>query len=456
MSHTTARSRGSLPYIIFVSIAAAFGGVLYGYDSAVISGAIESITVHFRLSTMMEGLVVSSILIGGTIGVGVAGVLADRFGRRKMLIWSALIFFVSALLQSSAASVGILIAARMFGGLGIGMASMLSVTYISEVAPANIRGRLGSVYQLANAVGIVSVYFINSAVLAGRTPNWTENIGWRVILLLAAIPALIYFLILLPIPESPRWQIQHSQNQKALKTLVLLNGDERGKTEYDKIIADRNAQEEGKTVDKHYLRKVTIIGIILAVLQQAAGINVIIYYAPTVFRQAGATGNMQTLTNSMIGIACFFGVLVSMWLSDKLGRKILLLVGCAGMTIVQFSVGFILANHLKLGMFPPFLIALFLFLFNISMGPLVWVLLGEIFPNSFRGRGMSITNVCMWIANWAISQFFPTALAKFGIGITFTFFGLMCAISFIFILTVLPETKGKSLEDIQKLFMKSN
>lgn len=451
---------GSLPYIIFVSIAAAFGGVLYGYDSAVISGAIGPLTNYFNLSKMMEGLVVSSILIGGTIGVAVAGSISDRFGRKRILSASALIFLISALIQGSSPSVNILIIARIFGGLGIGMASMLSVTYISETAPTNLRGRLGSVYQLANAVGIVSVYFINDAVLSGKTATWGNTIGWRVILFFAAVPALIYFLILLPLPESPRWLVYHGQSEKAVKTLNLLNGSIEGEKEFIRIkeaAKTDTSQHSQKDINWHnspYVRKVTTIGIILAVLQQLVGINVIIYYAPTVFKAAGAPGNMTTLTNSMIGVAAFFGVLVSMGLVDKIGRKKLLLWGNAGMAIVQLAVGIILNNQIDLGMLTPFLITLFLFLFNISMGPVVWVLLGEIFPNEYRGRGMSISTVCMWVANWGISQIFPTLLADLGIGITFGFFGLMCVVSFIFTLVVLPETKDRSLEEMKSVFMK--
>jgi len=258
----------SLGYIIFVSIAAAFGGVLYGYDSAVISGAIGPLTNYFHLSTLVEGLVVSSILIGGTLGVGFAGVISDHFGRKRVLSASALIFLISAILQSTAPSVAVLIVARIFGGLGIGMASMLSVTYISETAPTNIRGRLGAVYQLANAVGIVSVYFVNAMVLSGHTSDWGVNLGWRVILGLAAVPAAIYFLILLPLPESPRWLIYHEQGERAIKTLYLLNGETEGHAEYDRIMtAATDAQTHTSGThetfkNSAYIRKVSRIGII--------------------------------------------------------------------------------------------------------------------------------------------------------------------------------------------------
>lgn len=460
MENNVSKSTGSLSYIIFVSIAAAFGGVLYGYDSAVISGAIGPLTSYFNLSKMMEGFVVSSILIGGTIGVAFAGSISDKFGRKKVLSVSALIFFISACIQGVAPSVAILIIARIFGGLGIGMASMLSVTYISETAPTKLRGRLSSVYQLANAVGIVSVYFINSMILSGHTPDWGNTIGWRIILALAAVPALIYFLILIPLPESPRWLVYNGKSEKAVKTLNLLNGSKEGTDELNRIKKAAVAENENKNHpdstlrNNPYLKKVTAIGIILAVLQQLVGINVIIYYAPTVFKEAGVPGNMATLTNSMIGVAAFFGVLVSMLLVDKLGRKKLLLWGNIGMAIVQLTVGVILDNHINLGMVTPFLITLFLFLFNISMGPIVWVLLGEIFPNQFRGKGMSIATVCMWVANWAISQIFPTLLATLGIGLTFGFFGLMCLVSFVFTLIFLPETKDRSLEEMKSVFTK--
>ncbi|KGX84782.1 sugar porter family MFS transporter [Pontibacillus litoralis] len=449
-------AKKSLFFAILISCAAAFGGYLYGYDSAVISGAIGPIEQYFNLNPGMVGFVVSSLLIGGATGILLSGFLSDALGIKKVLSISAILFAVSSIFQALATSVTILVIARMIGGIGIGMASVLSVTYISETAPPNIRGRLGSIYQLAVAIGIVSVYFLNAEILSLGGEAWQLEIGWRYILGVAGIPALVYLLILIPIPESPRWLMKSGKVHQAYEVLTKINGKQIADKEADNIQKSLTEHQGGSLADLFTpgVKKALGVGITLAVLQQLVGVNVIIYYAPQVFEAAGAEGNLNTLVTSMIGVAALTGVLVSMWLVDRIGRKSLLMIGTIGMAITQLAVGVLLQFDISAGLTPSILIVLYLFLFNISMGPVVWVILGEIFPNHVRGRAMSIATFCMWVANWFISQAFPIIIARFGDGITFLLFGVMCVVSFFYVWKVIPETKDKSLEEIEQIWTK--
>lgn len=426
------KEKGSISFIIFICIAASFGGVLFGYDSALISGAIDSIQTKFQFGSAMVGFVVSSILIGGAIGVLISGSFSDWIGRKKVLQISALLFVVASITQAFSPNVAIIIISRLVGGLGIGMASVLSVAYISEVAPAHMRGRLCSAYQFACGIGIVTVYFVNAAIMNGADPAWKIATGWRVILALGGVPALLYLLILLPIPESPRWLISKGRREEARIILEKINGTVEANKELINIENSIKVNEKNTWADfkSSKVKKALKVGITLAVLQQLVGINVIIYYTPQVFKAAGAKGDLGTVTISFIGISAMLGVICSMRLVDKLGRKKLLLGGSLGMACMQGLVGASLYFNLNLGILTSGFIIVYLFLFNASMGPVVWVILGEIFPNKVRGRAMAIATFCMWVANWLISQLFPMILAKFGGGAAFAVFGIMCIISF--------------------------
>ncbi|MVX64326.1 sugar porter family MFS transporter [Clostridium chromiireducens] len=438
-------------FIIFICVAAAFGGLLYGYDSALISGAINSIQAKFQFGSAMVGFVVSSILIGGAVGVLISGSFSDWIGRKKVLAISAILFVISSVVQASAPSVTIIILARLVGGLGIGMASVLSVTYISEVAPAHIRGRLSSIYQLACGVGIITVYFVNAGIMNGADTSWKIDSGWRLVLGLGGIPALIYLLVLLPIPESPRWLVIKGRIEEARDVLEKISGTDEANKEVQAIKNSLNFNEKNSWSDfkSPQIKKALKVGIILAVLQQLVGINVIIYYAPQVFLVAGAGANLGTVTISLIGISGTLGGVCSMWLVDKLGRKKLLMIGSLGMAFMQVLVGISLHFNLNLGMLTSMFIIIYLFMFNVSMGPVVWVILGEIFPNKVRGRAMAIATFFMWVANWLVSQLFPIIVANFSAAIAFAVFGVMCIVSFFYVWKSVPETKDKSLEEIE-------
>ncbi|WP_123053689.1 sugar porter family MFS transporter [Clostridium sp. JN-1] len=446
--------KGSIVFIVFISIAAAFGGLLYGYDSALISGAIDSIQARFQFGSAMVGFVVSSILIGGAIGVLLSGSFSDYIGRKKVLIISAILFAVSSIFQATAPSVTIIVLARLVGGLGIGMASVLSVTYISEIAPSHIRGRLSSIYQFACGIGIITVYFVNAGIMNGVDPAWKISTGWRLILGLGGVPALLYLLVLLPIPESPRWLIGKGKNEEAQSILKKISGTVEANKEVDIIKNSIKANEKNSWDDfkSPKVKKALKVGIILAVLQQLVGINVIIYYAPQVFKAAGAGGDLGTVTILSIGISGTLGVICSMWLVDKLGRKKLLMGGCIGMACMQGLVGASLNFNWNAPILTSSFIILYLFMFNVSMGPVVWVILGEIFPNKVRGRAMAISTFFMWVANWLISQLFPMILANFGGSAAFAIFGIMCIVSFFYAWMKVPETKDKSLEEIEQIW----
>ncbi|MGG0541600.1 sugar porter family MFS transporter [Priestia aryabhattai] len=446
--------KGNLFFVIFISCAAAFGGLLYGYDTAVISGAIGLMEVHFNLSPTMVGFVVSSLLFGGAVGVLSSGKLSDRFGRKGILLLAASLFIVSAIMQALSSAISFVIISRIIGGLGIGMASVLSITYISEIAPPHMRGRLGSLYQFAVAVGIVSVYFVNDYILSIGEDAWQNSTGWRYIIGASGIPALLFLLILSPVPESPRWLVKANRTVEAMDILIKINGTHIARQELYHIEQSlKENQPASLSLFKEAgLRKALLIGILLAAFQQLVGINAIIYYAPQVFEAAGAIGDLSLLVTSMIGVAAFLGVLCSMWLIDRIGRKALLLIGTAGMAVTQLLVSFGFHSQGTEGLTTSLLIVFYLFLFNISMGPVVWVVISEIFPNHARGYAMSISTFFLWIANWFVSQFFPILWNKAGGSFTFLSFMIMCIASFLFIWKWVPETKGKSLEEIEHIW----
>ncbi|MFD1388844.1 sugar porter family MFS transporter [Oceanobacillus oncorhynchi subsp. oncorhynchi] len=441
----------SILFVTFVCCAAAVGGLLYGYDTAVISGAIGFIGEKFSLTPGLQGFVVSSILIGGAIGVFYSGKLSDKFGRKKVLILSALLFVISAILQAVANSVFLLIFSRLFGGLGVGAASVLSVTYISEIAPANLRGRLATIYQFAVGIGITGSYFVNFAIMSGQSEIWNIDLGWRYMLAFSGLPALLFLLVLIPVPESPRWLVKQGKDKEAKSILTRVNGKDTAEIEYNEIkhSIKNKSNVKFKTIFQPKYRRVTFLAIFLAVLQQLVGINAIIYYAPQVFESAGATGEWAFIIPLLIGVVGTIGVLISMWLVDKVGRRTLTLVGLIGMTVslLLVGIGFQISTNSILTITA---ILLYLLIFNFSLGPVVWVIISEIFPNAIRGVGMSIATFLMWVANWSITQSFPSIMEYFGGSAAFYLFTVFCIVGFFFTFKYLPETKGKSLEEIEK------
>ncbi len=452
-------------YIIFLSIVAALGGLLFGYDTAVISGAEQSLEVYFidslGLSTLFQGLTVSSALIGCIIGGLISGVLSNRIGRRNSLIVAAVLFFISAVLSSypeflfftkGDPTIGLFIMFniyRIIGGIGVGLASGLGPLYISETSPANVRGKLVTLNNLAIIFGMLVVYIVNWRIAAGQSLSWIQDIGWRYMFASEAIPALLFFGLLFLVPETPRYLIMKNKDEKAINILTKVNGSkDAAKAIYQEIKQTVDTRNPSKTNTFSYGKLVVLVGILLAAAQQFVGINVILYYAPRIFANMGAAADSSMLQTILIGVVNFIFVLIALTLVEKLGRKPLLLIGSVGMAVGMFGIA-ALSFVESMGLGALLFILVYVAFYNLSFGPLVWVLASELFPNKIRGQVMAITVVANWGSNLLISSTFPSLL-EVGAGVAYSFYGIMCILSFIFVWKLVPETKGKTLEEIEE------
>jgi SP family arabinose:H+ symporter-like MFS transporter len=440
-------------YVTFYSIIAAIGGFLFGYDTAVISGAIGFIKVRFDLQAGMIGWVVSSLIVGAAIGAALSGVLSDKFGRKRMLMVSALLFIAGSVGSAFPNTVSGLIIARIIGGVGVGMASTLSPLYIAEIAPARNRGRLVSIYQFAVVTGIFVTFFINAAIAGFGDDAWDVATSWRWMLGFGIAPGLIYLFLLFLIPETPRWLMKQKQEVRALQVLERMNGREAAKSELHEILNLKD--NDGGSIRELFrpaLRLPLVIGVVLAILQQITGINAIMYYAPEIFKQTGAGTNAALSQTVLVGIVNFAFTLIALWLIDKVGRKALLVVGSALMTLCLFMVGYGFHSPDTSGPLILFFILLYVAAFAISLGPVVWVMISEIFPTRIRGRATAIAALSLWVADYVVSQTFPLLLEGIGTAATFWMFAVISLITVIFCVKVVPETKGKSLEQIERLW----
>jgi MFS transporter, SP family, arabinose:H+ symporter len=433
--------------IYLLTTVAALGGLLFGYDTAVISGAIGYLRVRFELSAAMTGWAASSAIIGCIFGAMFAGGLSDRFGRKKILFLTAILFGISAVGSAIPENISQFAVARFIGGLGVGAASILSPLYITEMAPASIRGRLVSVYQLAIVLGILLIFFVNMVVQSAGSEEWNINTGWRYMLGSETIPAVLFMATILLIPESPRWLMKEKKEQEALKILSDIHTPERAMQIITEI---RSALQEQKGTIGELLtgrfRKTLLIGVMLAVFSQLQGINAIMYYAPVIFEEVGTRmAYMQTVIVGVIN--CLFTV-VAIRLVDTSGRKKLLLAGGAGMGI---SLAFIGASFYFStgGFFLLFFILTYVACFAASYGPVTWVVISEIFPIKLRGLAVSAATLVLWIAVYLVTQFFPIMLETIGAAATFWIFSIMSVLAFLFVLSAVYETKGKSLEELE-------
>jgi MFS transporter, SP family, arabinose:H+ symporter len=444
--------RSNIGFVSLVSIVAAVGGLLFGYDTAVISGAIQFLQLKFSLNNFMVGWTVSSLIVGAAIGTGFAGKISDRFGRKKALILAAILFSIGSILSALVNNFSLFVIFRMIGGLGIGISSVQSPLYIAEIAPARVRGRLVSLNQLAVVTGIFAVYFLNLGIANRGSLAWNISTGWRWMLGFGVIPGLLFFMLLLLVPESPRWLQLKGRDEEAFQILTKVLGKEEAKKELEKI---KPTCEKGcssvNQIFKPGLRKALMIGVVLAVLQQVTGINAIMYYAPEIFKQAGAAQNSSLVETVLVGIINLIFTVVSLWLVDKLGRKVLLLIGTSIMTISLAVIGFAFRTG-SAGSWVLLFILLYVAAFAISMGPIVWLVIAEIFPNRVRGVASSIASVALWMADFLVSQNFPVMLNTIGSALTFWIFGILSAFTFFFTLKIVPETKGKSLEEIETIW----
>ena len=446
---------------------ATLGGLLFGYDTAVISGAEKSLQAFLiqplGLSSLVHGATVSSALIGCIIGGMISGFFSNRLGRRKTLLLASILFFISALgsgypetlfFPKGEVSLNLLITFniyRILGGIGVGLASAVSPMYISEISPAAIRGRLVSFNQFAIIFGMLVVYFVNWEIARGQSIEWINAIGWRRMFASEAIPATLFGILLLLVPETPRYLALARKDEKALSVLMKINGS--------KEIAQNILNEIKSTVDHSfkasvfsYGKKVIIIGVLLSVFQQFVGINVALYYAPRIFESMGAAKDASMLQTIIMGFVNVVFTAVAIVTVDKWGRKPLLLTGSIGMAIGMFAISALAFNNI-IGISTLVFIIIYTASFMMSWGPICWVLISEIFPNKIRGQAVAIAVAFQWFANYLISSTYP-AMMELSPAMTYGFYGVMSILSAIFVWKMVPETKGKSLEEMEELWKK--
>jgi MFS family permease len=534
MSSASAESSGSTLYVTLLASVAALGGLLFGYDTAVISGAIGFLRLHFDLDPQYAtGWAAACALLGCAAGAGMAGALSDRLGRKKVLVLSAVAFLVSALGTAFPTSFPQFILFRMIGGLGIGAASMASPMYIAEISPARIRGRMVSVNQFAIVSGMVIVYFVNYFIAArgtaldrqavaaspaqaaalepgfareiiaryapqieseklhgflaeqteqldapalaafladndvvvepetielvrrGRTP-WNEGLGWRWMFGSGAFPSLLLLALLFVVPESPRWLTKQGRRDRAAEVLTRVGGPEQARRELREI--EDALAHEGGSLGQLFLpgmRIVLVIGVVLAVLQQVTGINVFLYFAPEIFKKMKAGTDAALLQTVLVGAVNMLFTIIAIWTVDRLGRKPLMLIGFIGMGVCLVAMG-LAAYFRQTEIWVLSFILGYIACFALSVGPVTWVILAEIFPTKIRGRAMAIATVCLWVANFIVTQTFTMMdgnawlVQTFRRALPFWIYAALCAVSIAFVWRWVPETKGKTLEEIER------
>lgn len=451
---TAIRTRGSGKYTFGLALSAGLAGLLYGYDTVSISGAIEFLRARYGLSTLMEGLVVSSIMLGAVIGAATAGFLSDRFGRKRILIIGGAFFLVAAVWSALTIGPIALIVARVAGGYGIGLTAALAVTYITESAPANIRGLLAFSYQLLAVCGIFLTNVINYIIASHGSNDWDIATGWRWMLGLGAIPAATFLLAMRRAPESPRFLIQIGRTDEGFAVLEHILGTERARLRTDDIQAsvklETEMSHEFHDLFRPGLRRALVIGIFLAVFNQFIGMNAISYYGPVMFSDLGFAGDTQFLAAASVGGMELVATVVGMYLIDTFGRKRLMEIGTGMMCMFALCISgsYFMGNSLLTLIF----VMAFTISFAFSMGPIPWIVIPELFPTYLRGRATGLCVMCLLFANWIIAQFTPMMIDGLGGGISFAIFAVLDLICLFGIVALVPETMGRTLEEIEHLW----
>jgi SP family xylose:H+ symportor-like MFS transporter len=450
-------------YIYVITLVATLGGLLFGYDTAVISGAEKSIQSFLieplGLSSFTHGITVSSALIGCVIGGAISGLVSSKFGRKKALIIAGILFLLSALgsgnpeflfFEKGVPSMELLWIFnfyRVVGGIGVGLASAVCPMYIGEIAPAEIRGRLVSLNQFAIIFGMLVVYFVNWGIADGQTIEWINEVGWRRMFLSEAIPASAFAFLMFFMPETPRYLALQHQDDKALSILSRINGTEKAKQILNEI---KSTVETSKAKLFSYGKIVIIVGILLSVFQQFVGINVALYYAPRIFESMGAAKDASMLQTIIMGLVNVVFTVVAIMTVDKWGRKPLLIIGSIGMAIGMIAIA-TLAFFDIIGTATLVFIIIYTASFMMSWGPICWVLISEIFPNKIRSQAIALAVAAQWAANFFISSTYPPMM-EFSSGGTYLFYGIMSILSALFVWKMVPETKGKTLEEIEGIW----
>ncbi|MHB9141964.1 MAG: sugar porter family MFS transporter [Paludibacter sp.] len=456
-------------YILGISLVSAMGGLLFGYDWVVIGGAKPFYERFFDISQSanLQAWAMSSALIGCVIGAVISGVVSDRFGRKWPLLVSALLFTIASLGTGMAVSYAMFVVFRIIGGIGIGLASALSPMYIAEVAPSSMRGRFVSLNQMTIVIGILAAQVIN-LLIAQKVPvgatdefirsSWNGLIGWRWMFFACAVPAGVFLILTFLLPESPRWLMKAGKAEKAYPTLKKIGGEAYAREEMANIQATLDNVSEKvdfKSILNPKFRTVLIVGIVLAVFQQWCGINTVFNYAEEIFTAAGY-GVSDTLFNIVItGSVNLIFTLVAMFTVDKWGRKKLMLFGSVGLATTYILLGSAFYFQLK-GIAVLSLVVIAIGIYAMSLAPITWVILSEIFPNRIRGAAMALATFSLWIACFILTYTFPLLNKGLGAAGTFWVYAGICVIGFLFVMKKLPETKGKSLEEIEKELVTPN
>ena len=458
-------------YLIFLSVVAALGGFLFGYDTAVISGTIAQVTQLFQLDALQQGWYVGCALVGSIVGVLFAGILSDKLGRKLTMVISAVLFSTSALGCALSADFTQLVIYRIIGGVGIGVVSIVSPLYISEVAVAQYRGRLVSLYQLAVTVGFLGAYLVNYQLLAWAesgtqlSVDWLNKVFitevWRGMLGMETLPAILFFIIIFFIPESPRWLIVRGKELKAVNILEKIYDsitEAKSQLKETKSVLTSETRSEWSLLMKPGIFKAVIIGVCIAILGQFMGVNAVLYYGPSIFENAGLSGGDSLFYQVLVGLVNTLTTVLALVIIDKVGRKKLVYYGVSGMVLSLVLIGLYFLFGDSLGVSSLFLLIFFLFYVfccAVSICAVVFVLLSEMYPTKVRGLAMSIAGFALWIGTYLIGQLTPWMLQNLTPAGTFFLFAVMCVPYMLIVWKLVPETTGKSLEEIERYWTRS-
>jgi SP family xylose:H+ symportor-like MFS transporter len=464
-------------YLFKLTLVATLGGLLFGYDTAVISGTVSSLESFFVLPFGLDemnanarlGFVVSSALIGCVIGGISGGIISKKLGRRNGLVLAAVLFLLSAIGsampemflkpigEANHTFIYIFIVYRIIGGIGVGLASMLSPLYIAEIAPAKIRGKLVSLNQFAIIFGMLVVYFVNYYISRQGDDSWLNMVGWRWMFASEIIPASFFLVMLIFVPDTPRSLVLKSKPDKALDVLTKVNGLDKAKEILVEIQNTVKSTRSGKLFS--FGIGIIVIGILLSVFQQFVGINVVLYYAPEIFKSMGSGTDVALLQTIIVGSVNLIFTVLAIMTVDRFGRKPLMIIGALGMAISMFALGTTFFTQ-TIGIAALVFMLIYVASFAMSWGPVCWVLLSEIFPNKIRGRALAVAVAAQWISNYLVSWTFPMMdknsylLEKFNHGFAYWIYGVMGVLAALLVWKFVPETKGKTLEEMEKLWEK--
>lgn len=451
-------------YMIFLAVVSAIGGILFGYDTAVISGTIGIVTQQFSLDTMQQGWYVGCALIGSIAGASFAGMTSDAIGRKKTMLIAAVFFCICAIGCAESTSFAQLVAFRIIGGVGVGFVSIVSPIYISEISVAEKRGTLVSLYQLAVTIGFLIAYLVNYAILdisqtrefqSGFLNRMLVDDYWRGMLGSGAVPAVLFLAIIFFIPESPKWLITKGRGSMARTVLGRIYPDAaRLESEYEitKSSLNDEVKSEWKELLQPWILKAVLIGSAIAILGQFMGVNAVLYYGPEIFAKAGIAGGDALFSQVLVGIVNMVTTVIALLIIDKVGRKQLVYWGVSGMIVSLVMIGIYFAFGERIGLGNGFMLAFFLFYVfccAISISAVVFVLLSEMYPNSVRGRAMSVSGFALWVGTYLIGQLTPWLLENLTPAGTFFLFAGMCIPYILIMWKAVPETTGKTLEEIE-------